>query len=188
MALTEGASPFVLLAVVLVVVAVRTDPHWVRSALLTVLPIVAVPQAISLVMTRRRIVTDRFIVHRQQRHLYYALTLASILAGAALVFLVPTAPAMRTMVVMAVGTLLTVMAVNTVLKISIHALGAALAAIVLPGVTGAWWLLAASVPLWLGVSWSRLHLARHALPEVVLGSVLGGAVGLVFLMLAGGAG
>ncbi|HRO29614.1 hypothetical protein [Citricoccus sp.] len=186
--LTEAASPFVLVAVVLVVVAVHTDPHWARSALLTVVPIAVVPQAISLVMTHRKVVTDKFIVHRTQRHLFYALALGSILLGAALAFLVPTGTVMRAAVVLAVGTLLVVMALNTRIKVSVHALIGALTAVVVPAVAGAWTLLAVLVPLWFGVSWSRVRLARHEPAEVVLGSIVGIVVGLAFCGWTGVAG
>ncbi|WP_188805869.1 phosphatase PAP2 family protein [Citricoccus zhacaiensis] len=37
---------------------------------------------------------------------------------------------------------------------------------------------------WAGVTWSRVYLDRHQVSDVVLGSILGGLVGVLFLVLA----
>lgn len=182
---TEVISPFTFVAVILAVVAFQTDPHWIRSTLISAVPIAVIPQLISLTLMRRGLATDKFIVHRHQRHLFYALTLGSVLVGTALVFLVPTSTELRWIAALAVGTQLTVMVVNTVIKISIHALISAVAAVVLPAVTESWTVLALAVLAWLGATWSRVYLKRHTVADVVLGSVVGGLVGTAFLLLAG---
>ena len=149
------------------------------------MPIAVIPQLISLTLMRRGLATDKFIVHRHQRHLFYALTLGSVILGTALVFLVPTSPELRWVAALSVGTLITVMIVNTVIKISIHALISAVAAVVLPAITGSWVVLALAILAWLGATWSRVYLKRHSVADVVLGSIVGGLVGMAFLLLAG---
>ncbi|REE03741.1 phosphatase PAP2 family protein [Citricoccus nitrophenolicus] len=181
--LTEALSPFTVVAVLLTVVALLTDPHWVRSAVITVVPIAVVPQGISLYLTHRGLASDKFIRHRRQRHLFYALTLGSVLLGTALVFVIPTSMELRVVSALSVGTLLAVMAINTRIKISIHALIAAVAAVVLPAMLSSWVVLVLAVLGWAGVTWSRLYLDRHQVSDVVLGSILGGFVGVFFLIL-----
>lgn len=183
--LTEILSPFTVVAVLLTVVALLTDPHWVRSAVITVVPIAVVPQAISIYMTQRGMASDKFIRHRHQRHLFYALTLGSVLLGSALVFVVPTSTELQVIASLSIGTLLAVMAINTRIKISIHALISAVAAVVLPSMLQSWAVLAVAVLAWASVTWSRVYLDRHHVTDVVLGSVLGGLVGVLFLALAG---
>lgn len=184
-AFTEVISPFVIVAVILFVVAFTTDPHWLRSTIISVVPIAVIPQALSMYMTLRGTVTDKFIRHRQQRHIFYAMTLGSVLLGTVLVFIIPTSMELRWVSSLSVGTLLAVMLVNIRIKISIHALIAAVAAVILPVMTQSWIVLALSVLAWIGATWSRVYLERHQVVDVVLGSILGGLVGLAFLLLAG---
>lgn len=183
--LTEILSPFTVVAVLLTVVALLTDPNWVRSALITVVPIAVIPQGISIYMTHRGMASDKFIRHRHQRHLFYALTLGSVLLGSALVFVIPTSTELRVIASLSVGTLLAVMAINTRIKISIHALISAVATVVLPSMLHSWVVLIVAVLAWASVTWSRVYLDRHQVSDVVLGSVLGGLVGMLFLALAG---
>jgi membrane-associated phospholipid phosphatase len=82
----------------------------------------------------------------------------------------------------AVGAVLLIFAVaaasNRWVKTSLHVAFAAFAAtaLLLLGSPGAW-VLALFVPL---LAWSRLHLGRHTPVEVVVGVVLGSAVGVLF--------
>jgi len=183
---TELLNPFVLVAALLTWISWLTDPAWMRTAGLMVLFISAIPLAMSLLMTRAGKVTDKYIQHRTQRHLFYALSLGSMLAGAAVVWLVPSSAEARWMALLAVGTLLAVMAINTRLKISIHALIAALAAVVFSAGYLNPAVLAISVAVWATVIWSRVYLKRHSITEVLLGSLLGAGVGWFFLWLVGG--
>lgn len=95
----SALSPFTVVAVLLTVVALLTDPHWVRSAVITVVPIAVV-------------------------------------------------------------------------------------AVVLPAMLQSWVVLVLAVLGWAGVTWSRVYLDRHKVSDVVLGSILGGFVGVFFLVLA----
>lgn len=183
---TEVLNPFVLVAALLTFVAWLTDPRWGQTALIAVLFISVVPLVTSLVMVRLGKVTDKYIRHRTQRHAFYAITLGSILIGTALIFVLDTSHEARWMLLFAVGTLVAVMAINRRLKISIHALMAALCAVIFSGGLTHLWVIILSLCVWAGVSWSRVFLSRHSLIEVLLGSGLGSIVGFAFLGVVGG--
>ena len=183
---TEVLNPFVLVAALLTFVAWLNDPSWGQTASIAVFFISIVPLATSLVLVRLGKATDKYIRHRTQRHTFYAVTLGSILVGAVLLFALDTSIEARWMLVFAVGTMLVVMAINRRLKISMHALMAALCAVIfstgLPYIA----VLVMSLIIWAGVSWSRVFLARHSLIEVLSGSVLGSIVAFAFLTVVGG--
>lgn len=183
---TELLSPFVLVAAVLVWVSWLTDPAWLRTAGVAVVFISAIPLCVSLMMTRAGAVTDKYIRHRRQRHLFYAVSLGSMLSGAALVMGMDSSTEARWMVGFAVGTLLVVMVINTRVKISIHALIAALAAVVFPAGVLHPAVVAAAVLVWALASWSRVRLSRHSVIEVLSGSFLGAVVGFSYLGVVGG--
>lgn len=183
---TEVLSPFVLVAGVVTLVAWLTDPDWERTSVLAVGFISVVPLVLSLVMTRAGKVTDKFIRHRRQRHLFYALSLGSMLLGATLVMVVPASYEARVMVSLAVGTLLAVMVINTRLKISIHALIAALSGVVVSAALTHAAVVVFATAVWGLASWSRVYLRRHTVIEVLSGSALGALVAGVFLLLVGG--
>lgn len=183
---TEVLSPFVLVALVLAWVPWLTDPHWMRTAALGVTFVSLIPMGLALTMARRGRVSDKFIENRTQRHLFYALSLGSMVLGAAAVMVVPASLESRWMVALAVATLLVVMVINLKVKISIHALISALTGAVIaaswphPGVV------TAAVLVWFTASWSRLYLRRHTLIEVLSGSLLGLAVATAFWWIVGG--
>ncbi|GAA1170575.1 hypothetical protein [Nesterenkonia xinjiangensis] len=182
--LTDVLSPSPLIAVLLVQVAVLTDPLWWWASLIAVTFLAVVPWAIILVLVRRGAATDRYVRHRSQRHLVYALALGSMLLGTALLLIIPTTVDVRLAAGLGVGTLLAVMVVNTRVKISVHAILAALTGLVVPaGLPGdTWWALGAAC--WMLVCWARLVLQRHSALEVMLGSLLGVGVGAAFLTWA----
>lgn len=183
---TEVLSPFVLVALVLAWVPWLTDPHWVRTAALGVTFVSLIPMGLALTMARKGRVSDKFIENRTQRHLFYALSLGSMVVGAVAVLVVPASSESRWMVTLAVATLLVVMVINLRVKISIHALIAALTAVVI----AASWLhpvaIIAAALVWGTASWSRLYLRRHSFIEVLSGSILGAGVGCLFLWLVAG--
>lgn len=184
--ITELLSPFVLVAALMVWVAWLTDPSWLRTAAVVVVFISAIPLCVSLVMTRAGKVTDKYIRHRRQRHFFYALSLGSMLSGATLVMIMDSSAEARWMAGFAVGTLIMVMVINTRLKISIHALIAALSAVIFPAGLPHPAIVVAGCLAWALVSWSRVRLARHRTIEVVSGSLLGAVVGFSYLGVVGG--
>lgn len=183
---TEVLNPFVLVAVLLTLVAWLTDPMWGQTALIAVFFISVVPLTTSLIMVRLGKTTDKYIRHRSQRHAFYAIALGSILIGAVLIFVLDTSIEARWMLVFAVGTMLMVMAINRWLKISFHALMAAVFTVVIS--VGFWhfWVLPLCLIIWYGVSWSRVFLSRHSFTEVASGSALGCVTGFAFLWVVGG--
>jgi membrane-associated phospholipid phosphatase len=183
---TEVLNPFVLVAALLTLVAWLTDPKWVQTAGVAVLFISAIPLATSLAMVGLGKATDKYIRHRTQRHLFYAISLGSMLIGTALIFIIDASFQARWMLGFAVGTLAIVMVINRWLKISIHALMAALCVVIFTAGLPQGWILALSVAIWAGVSWSRIFLSRHSFIEVLAGSALGSIVGFVFLEVVGG--
>lgn len=184
--LSEALSPFILVTLVLVWVALLTDPRWWWAALLSAVFFAGIPWLASRAMVRRGLATDPFIRHRRQRHLFYGIALTSMLLGAASLLLVPTSEAVRWSGVLGVGTQLTALIINTRLKISIHALTAALAAVIVPAGLDhpAWWI--AGMLVWAAASWSRLELRRHTGLDIVLGSLLGASAGAALLAILGG--
>lgn len=181
-----------LIAVTLGVVAVTSDPTPVRSLLISAGMICLVPLVLSLVMTSRGLLGDRFIYHRWQRHRFYALSLISMLCGAGALWVVPTSAEMRTAATTAVVTLGAVMVVNLRIKVSIHALGAALTLLVVPVHTAVaagslWGVLVAlgAAGVWGAACFARVYQHRHTIGEVVWGSVMGALAGGVYLMLTG---
>lgn len=183
---TEVLNPFVLVAGLLTLVAWLTDPMWGKTAFIAVFFISVVPLITSLIMVRLGKTTDKYIRHRSQRHAFYAIALGSILLGTILIFVLDTSVEVRWMLVFAVGTMLAVMTINRWLKISFHALMAAIFAVIISVSFWHFWALALCLIVWCGVSWSRVALSRHSFTEVASGSVLGGAVGFVFLWVVGG--
>lgn len=184
-AATEVLSPFILVAALLAWVSWLTDPHWIRTGAVAVLFVSVIPLAVSTTMARSGKTTDRFIRHRSQRHLFYAITLASVLLGMGLILLLPSSFESRVLAVLAVSTLLVVMLINTRLKISIHALIAAFFAVIVPAIMFHPAILLGSLAVWIAASWSRVYLRRHTLTEVVWGSLLGAAIAALYLWLVG---
>lgn len=182
--ITEIFSPFILVAVVITWIGYQTDDSWLRNSLIAASFVSFIPLLASLAMTKLGKVTDKYIQHRRQRHLYYAISLGSILTGLVIMMIIPASTDLRWITGLAVGTLLVVMAINIKLKISIHALIGALTAIVFTFGQREAPIAISAIGAWLLVSWSRVFLSRHSLTEVVLGSLLGGFVGWIFLMLA----
>lgn len=182
--ISEVLSPFILVAVLIAWVGYVSNPRWLFAAAIPIVFVSVIPFCIALVMTRSGKVTDKFVQQRKQRHLYYAISLGSLLAGLVLVLLIPASTELRWITVLAVVTLLLVMVINTKLKISIHALIGALTAYVFLFGQNERTLAALAVIAWLLVSWSRVQLHRHTLLEVICGSLFGAGVGSFFLWVA----
>lgn len=181
---SEVFSPPVLVAAMLASLAVVTDPRWALTTVISVFAFAVVPQGVAIAMTLRGRASDKFIIHRHQRHLFYGIVMASTLLGAAATALVTESTWVRWTCVIAVGLVMMVAAINLVFKISLHALISALSAVVIASAFS-WWVLLVSIPVWALVIWSRVNLRRHSAGEVAAGSALGFAAAAVLLAAAG---
>lgn len=77
--LTELFSPFVLSGLLLVQIALATDPTWAAPAAICLIFIVGIPFALSWWMHATGRTSDRYIQDRRQRTSFYAATFASYL-------------------------------------------------------------------------------------------------------------
>lgn len=181
--IAEVLSPFVLVGLLLAVVALRFEGHPALIAGGVVFFLVALPQALALWMAHTRRTTDKFIVLRKQRHLFYALSAVSFMAGIVFTWVVQASWQLRFSSAFALGILAVVAVINLKLKISVHALAASFAALCTPVVLGAPWVALLVVPLALCVPWARVHQGRHSSVEAGSGFLLGLLAGALFCVL-----
>lgn len=179
-AITEIASPFVLVGVLIAVVALRFETRPVLMAAWVILFIVAIPQVLAVWMARTRRTTDKFIVVREQRHRFYALSAASFLAGIGFTWLADTSWQLKFSTGYALAILVVVAVINLRMKISVHALAASFTTLCVPVVLGhpGWAipLVAAAVC----VPWARVYNERHSMLEAASGFGLGLVAGAIF--------
>ena len=179
----EVLSPFVLVGLLLAVVALRYEdqPALIAGGLLFFL--VLIPQALALWMARTERVTDKFIVRREQRHLFYGLSAGSFLVGIAFAWIAQASWEVRFSSAYALGILAVVAVINLRLKISVHSLAASFTALCAPIVLGYPAAAFALVPAALCVPWARVRHGRHSLLEAGSGFLLGLLAGAVFCTL-----
>lgn len=183
---SEVLAPAILVTATLLAVAHVTDSRWLLTTPIAVVFLAVIPQTTAHLMVAGGRATDKFIRRREQRHLFYGAALGSTVVGAVLVSLVTASTHVRWAVYIATAVIVVVSVINLRFKISMHALVAALAAVVIPSCYH-WGLLAVSVPLWILVAWSRAYRRRHSAAEVVWGSIAGLAAAAVFFLTSGGA-
>lgn len=181
---SEVFSPPVLIAAMLVSLAVVTDPNWPVTTAISVIAFAVVPQAVAVVMTMRGRATDKFIVNRHQRHLFFGIVLVSTVIGALATLLVTQSAWVVWACFIAIALIAVVAGINAFFKISLHALISALSAVVIASAFS-WWLLLLTGPVWALVVWSRVHLGKHSRSEVIAGSALGLLAASVLLLGAG---
>lgn len=179
-AIAEVLSPFVLVGLLLAVVALRFEEHPGLMAGGVVLFLVGIPQVLALWLARSRRTTDKFIVQREQRHLFYGLSAGSFLAGIAFTWIAQGSWQLRFAAAYALGILVVVAVINLRLKISVHALAASFTALCAPVVLGHPWLAVALVPVAVCVPWARVHHDRHSVLEAGSGFGLGLVAGAAF--------
>lgn len=112
------------------------------------------------------------------------MTLGSLTAGAIAINLIPTSGDVKLSLNLAVATVVVALVINLWIKVSIHALMSALVAVVVPFYLPApaiFWVLGALV--WGATVWARYYNRRHTVAELVLGTVLGLSVAILFLAL-----
>ncbi|MDQ3280396.1 MAG: hypothetical protein M3Q69_03185 [Acidobacteriota bacterium] len=170
-ALSVAGHPFLL--VPLTVALSTRSVFWTSViAASTTLPMLAIIAR----KVRRGAWSDFDVSRREQRPALYYAAAPLLLACAGLLYWFGAAPRlMRSlaagMIMFAVGLL-----ANRFLKVSMHAMFAAFCGVTL--VHDFPRALVAVVAIALAIAWSRLHLERHTMMEVLVGALVGGAAGV----------
>ena len=166
-------SPPLVDAVLLVAVALHsagTIGAAIAWGLLSLVFVCAIPMLVIARGVRRQQLTDHHIGNRQQRPIPLAITLLSIVVALVLL-VVGHGPRDLLALVAAMATVLLLSILVTLSwKISLHSSTAAGALVVLVLVFGPWSLLL--TPLVALVSWARVALGSHTMPQVIAGVVL----------------
>lgn len=125
---------------------------------------------------------DRHLGVRQQRLVVMVFIIASVLAGTILMSVLGAPQAMVALIAAMVTTLLVLMVITVVWKVSVHAAVSSGSVLILALGYGPWLLLA--YPLVALVGWSRVALRDHTAAQVAAGTVLGALLaGLTFASL-----
>lgn len=176
-ALSLLLHPFAVFTALVLVAAWRLDPAALPKALLGVAVVVAIVWAFVLQRWRSGRWSTVDASHPRERPLLYGLAL--LLAGGWWWWMGGRASPLSSGAVAAVAMLCVAGLANRWIKLSLH-----MASLLFAGVAllGLWWpaavaLLLAAPPL----AWSRLRMARHTLPEVLGGALLGAVVGGLLL-------
>jgi hypothetical protein len=148
------------------------------SVLITLIFAIVLPTAVLLI---RGVRSGRWSdvdvsVHTERRHFYPPAISLSVGGIVALLFLRAPGFVIRGAVV-TLGLLVIAAIINRDLKVSLHTMFAFYCAVVLLRI--GWFCGALALVLAALVFWSRLQLRRHALPDVVLGALLGIAGGVI---------
>lgn len=183
-AVSEVFSPFVLSGLLVTIIAISTDSSWGTPVAISLVFIVGIPLGLSIWLHRSGRTTDRFIQVRRQRTPFYVATLLSFVVGAVSLNLVETSREVPLALNLSTAMLALIAVVNLKVKVSVHALVSALFAVVFPfyfvsAFAGA--VLGALV--WASTVWSRFVLKRHSVPELVLGTLFGVVLGVIYLWL-----
>lgn len=181
--IAEVLSPFVLVGALIAIVALRFEDRPALIAGGVIFFLVLVPQTLALWMAHTKRTTDKFIVRREQRHLFYGLSAGSFLSGLAFTWIAQSSWEVRFSSTYALGILVVVALINLLLKISVHALAASFVALCVPVVLGYPVVAVALVPAALCVPWARVHQCRHSVLEAGSGFGLGLLAGATFCAL-----
>ncbi len=179
---SEIFAPPLVLLVLLLEVGFR-EAGWAGAGFgfLAAIFVAIGPYCAVIVLSRRGVVSDRFVGDRKQRAPVLIGVVASIIVGLVVLVIVdaPRALAFTTLTI-AVGLVL-VTAVNLVWKLSIHASFAMFFAVFQVILWGSWGIVALVVPI--GVGWSRVYLRAHTVAQVFAGCAAGLVIGVVYLLL-----
>lgn len=182
--ISEIFSPFILTGILTTVIACATDSRPLLPASLALIFITLIPQGLSIYLHRSKKTTDRFIAVRQQRTPFYLATLASIALGAISVNFAETTHEVRTVLNLALATIVAVLVINLRIKISIHALIGIAFAILLPlYLPHPVLMYPACLLMWALTTWSRKALNRHSTPELALGTIFGVLLSGIYILL-----
>ncbi|MBW1597722.1 hypothetical protein [Streptomyces sp. JJ38] len=133
---------------------------------------------------RRGTWADRHLGVRQQRLVVMVFIIASVTTGTVLMGAFGAPRAMIALIAAMIATLVVLMAITVVWKVSVHAAVSSGSVAILALVYGPWALLA--YPLVALVGWSRVELRDHTTAQVLAGTGLGALVAAgTFALLAG---
>lgn len=179
---TDALSPVVLISVQLLLVPVRAAGLlpgllWGGVAIAFVS---AAPLAYILFRVRRSTLTDVHIRVREHRRLPFLVGLATVLSGLILLAVTGAPRDLLALVVAVVALTVTVIAITSFWKISVHTMVAAMTTGVLVTLFGAlFWLTLPGVAL---IGWARVALTDHTVAQVLAGAVLGVGIAGVFVL------
>ncbi|MFE9253903.1 hypothetical protein [Streptomyces sp. NPDC006879] len=163
-----------IIAVTLLVGWHVDGPSGVGWGLLGALFAAVLPVAFIKLGIRRGTWADRHLGVRQQRLLVMVFIICSVATGTLLMRLLGAPAAMVALIAAMVTTLVILMAVTTLWKISVHTAVSSGSIAILALEYGPWML--AAYPLTALIGWSRIALRDHTPAQVVMGSVLGAVV------------
>ena len=176
------AHPFVMVALLVAVPAMRQSRRNALQSVLFVILTVVVPLAVLMVrQVRRGRWTNADASNVSERPLLFTVALAGLVAALGWLFLTdPRSFLIRGMLVVAAFLLIASILTRWV-KLSLHVAFAALTATALCLIgSPVGYVVAAVVPL---LFWSRIALARHRVDELVAGLVLGVVTGIALVRL-----
>lgn len=176
------AHPFVMVALLVAVPAMRQSPGAaVRSVLLVVIAVVVPIAVLMFFQVRRERWSNVDASKASERPVLFMVALAGLVATLGwLLFNDPGSFLVRGILVVAAFLLLAALLTRWI-KLSLHVAFAALTAttLCLLGSPVGY----ALIPVIPAVSWSRMALARHRVHEILLGLVLGVLTGIVLVRL-----
>ncbi|WP_424465194.1 hypothetical protein [Pseudoclavibacter helvolus] len=175
--ITELSTPALPVVVISLLCGTASAPAWAGLGWGTIPAVLCgvVPYAVLEVASRRGMLTDRHVTQKRQRPWAYGICLVSVAVSVVLLALLGAPPLMF----WALGTMLVGLIAAggiTVVgpKVSVHAFCWSALCVFLALLFSPWWLLLGlALPV---IAWSRLRLGHHSPVEVVLGTLLGGAV------------
>ncbi|MEV6977255.1 phosphatase PAP2 family protein [Kitasatospora sp. NPDC093806] len=184
---TEVLAPAHLVIALLLLVGAHATAGWsgLGWGLLAALFCGVVPIGVIALGVRRGKLTDKHIRLRRQRVVPMAVSLSSVVAGVALLYLLHAPAEVGALVVAMLVGLVSALAVTVWWQISLHNAVAGGTAMILLLALGpaSPALLVAAVSIPVGVGWSRLALKAHTPAQVLAGTALGGVSALVFALL-----
>ncbi|MFG2482458.1 MULTISPECIES: hypothetical protein [Streptomyces] len=182
--LSDVLAPAPSVVALLLLVGWRSTMSWAGLGwgLFAALFCGLVPIGIITLGVRRGALTDQHIRVRRQRVVPMALSLASVVAGVALLHVLGAPREVFALVVAMLVGLGSSLLVTVVWQISIHMSVAGGTVMILLLVLGPWLLPAALVAAAAG--WSRLVLKAHTPAQLLAGTALGGTAALTFALLS----
>lgn len=181
--ITDVLAPAHLVVALLLLVGWRSTESWsgLGWGLLGALFCGVVPFCIILLGVRRGALTDQHIRVRRQRVVPMGLSLLSVVAGIALLYLLGAPRPVSALVVAMLVGLASSLLVTVGWQISLHNSVAGGSVMILLLAFGPWTLPTALAAVAIG--WSRLVLEAHTKAQVLAGTALGGTAATTFALL-----